>query len=93
MRAGGAGVAALVSGPLIYALLQKLTPNIQFLVQVLISFTMVCAIMIALTLAATFSERKVLPVREDMVAGDSPLAMVLGGLVVAAVVAFFVVFW
>jgi SSS family solute:Na+ symporter len=88
-----AGVAALVSGPILYGILQAYATGIHFLLQVLITFVLVCGIMGVLTLARPMAEPKVLPVREDLDLESDPKVKALGGVVIAAVVIFIIVFW
>jgi SSS family solute:Na+ symporter len=87
-----AGVAALVSGPLIYAVFQKVS-GLHFLIQVTITFFLVCLIMVIFTLANPLKQPRVLPVREEMTAQTEPVVKIVGGLVIAAVVLFYIIFW
>jgi len=95
---GSAGVAALVGGPLLYGFFQFVWPLIagvpqnHFRLQVLITFILVCAIMIAITLAAPLHEPKTLPERADMQAPNSRLAMALGVAVILGVIAIVALF-
>ncbi|OHB69869.1 MAG: hypothetical protein A2V70_02260, partial [Planctomycetes bacterium RBG_13_63_9] len=73
-----AAVAPVLSGPIIYDLFQYLMPQIHFLIQVLLTFLIVCSIMIGITLVAPLREPRRLPVREDVETHNSGLAMVLG---------------
>lgn len=88
-----AGVAALVAGPIIYGVMQFSGMEIHFLLQVLIAFLLVCGIMAVLTVAKPLKEPKVLPEREDLDLTSDPKVKVLGGVVIAAVIVFIVVFW
>jgi len=88
-----AGIVALVSGPVIYGLFQWLTPSIHFLIQVAITFVIVCAVMVAITLMAPLSEPRRLPVREDMQTPNSKSAMIFGAAVILGVIVFWTVFW
>ena len=97
---GSAGVTALIGGPIIYGLFQYLTPLndagtpvIHFLIQVLLTFLILCGLMIAITLAAPLKEPKRLPVREDMAMANSKAAAALGALVITGVVVFVIIFW
>jgi SSS family solute:Na+ symporter len=82
---GPAGVAALVSGPVIYGLLQKYS-QIHFLIQVLIAFVACCLIMIGIRMAKPLSEPRVLPDRPEMHTGNSPMAMAVGAVVIVCVI-------
>jgi SSS family solute:Na+ symporter len=99
---GMAGVAALVSGPLAYAAFQftektKDRPDgiheIHFLIQVLLSFLIVAAIMFIMTMVAPRKEASRLPVREGVSLETEPIVKIAGALVIAGVVVFFAIFW
>ncbi|MBN2473777.1 MAG: sodium/solute symporter [Pirellulales bacterium] len=97
---GAAGVVALVGGPIIYGLFQHFTPlddagfpAIHFLIQVLLTFLILCAAMLAITLAAPLKEPKRLPDRPEMALANSKPAATLGTLVIAGVALFVVIFW
>jgi len=90
---GAAGVAALVSGPVIYGLFQKFAQNIHFLIQVGLSFVLVIAIMALITLVEPLAQPRKLPVREDIEIKTAPEVKLAGACVIAAVAAFYVVFW
>ena len=97
---GSAGVVALVGGPILYGLFQYFTPLnedgdpiIHFLLQGLLTFLILCAMMIAIRLVAPLAEPRQLPVRQDMVAPNSKPAAILGVLVIIGVGVFVVVFW
>jgi SSS family solute:Na+ symporter len=95
---GGAGVAALVAGPLFYGFFQFVwplipgVPQFHFLLQVLFTFLLVCAIMIGITLVAPLHEPRTLPERADMHAPNSRLAMALGAAVILGVFTIVVLF-
>lgn len=92
-----AGVAGLVSGPVLYGVMQALFSgrhaDIHFLLQVLITFVLVCLIMGAITVASPMSEPKTLPVREDINLESDPRVKALGGVVIVAVIVFIIIFW
>ena len=88
-----AGVVALIAGPILYGLMQAFATNIHFLLQVLITFVLVCALMGAITAAAPMKEPKTLPVREDLDLQTDPKVKALGAIIIAAVVGFVIVFW
>jgi SSS family solute:Na+ symporter len=93
---GSAGVAALLIGPVIYAILQNgygTWHDIHFLIQVLISFLITCLVMLLITLAKPLKEPRVLPERSDMAVETSLVAKVAGGAVLLGVALFFIVFW
>ena len=89
-----AGVVALVGGPILYGILQAFAPKgIHYLLQVAIAFGVLCLLMGIITWITPLKEPKVLPVREGMDIKTSPWVKLAGGLVIAAVVVFFIVFW
>jgi SSS family solute:Na+ symporter len=85
---GSAGVAALISGPVIYGLLQTFAVEIHFLIQVAIAFLIVCGLMIILRLVAPLKEPRKLPVREAMNVQTEPLVYLAGTGVIISVLAF-----
>jgi SSS family solute:Na+ symporter len=103
---GAAGVAGLVSGPAAYAVFQFLTRqgffagveggpvlNMNFLLQVLLSFVVVCLIMGTITIVAPLKEPRTLPLREDMDIKTEPIVKIIGALVIVAVIVFYIIFW
>jgi len=89
---GAAGVAALVSGPVIYSLFQNFS-EIHFLIQVGLSFAIVIAIMLLITVIKPLKEPKVLPVREDIEIKTSMTAKIAGACVLLGNVVFYAIFW
>jgi SSS family solute:Na+ symporter len=90
---GAAGVAALISGPTIYGLFQKFTVELHFLIQVAITFLLVLMIMGIITFCKPLDKPRELPVREDIEIRTMPEVKLAGGLVLAAVIAFYIIFW
>ncbi|MBN8456771.1 MAG: sodium/solute symporter [Verrucomicrobia bacterium] len=99
---GVAGVAALVTGPLAYAAFQfteKSAKNplgiheIHFLLQVLLAFLIVAAVMVALTAIMPRKEPSRLPVREEISLETEPVVKIAGAAVILGVIAFFIAFW
>lgn len=97
-----AGVVALITGPLAYAAFQftAITPDrpdglhdIHFLLQVLLSFLIVAAIMIVMTMISPRTTPSILPVRAEMNLKTEPVVKIAGALVILGVVAFFIAFW
>jgi SSS family solute:Na+ symporter len=86
------GAVVLAAGPVIYYLFQTFS-GMHFLVQVAITFGILCGIMGVLTLAMPMSAAKVLPVREHMNLRTEPVVYWSGGMVLAAVAGFYAVFW
>jgi SSS family solute:Na+ symporter len=96
-----AGVAALVSGPAIYALFQQFASggdnafyglNIHFLIQVALTFVLVLAIMAVLTILKPLETPRILPVREDIEVKTALEVKIFGALVIIAVLAFIIIF-
>ena len=90
---GLAGVAALISGPIIYGLFQAFVPDLHFLIQVAIAFLLVLMIMGLITFFKPLDKPKELPVREDIEIRTTPEVKLAGGLVLAAVAVFYIIFW
>jgi hypothetical protein len=87
-----AGLAALLLSAPIYLGLQQVLGDWPYLHRMLITFVVLLGIMGAITAARPLAEPRRLPVRVDMDMRTSPLVMACGAAVIAAVVAFFVVF-
>ena len=99
---GAAGVVGLLSGPAIYWIFQQYTPvqqgtgtveTMHFLVQVALTFAIVAAIMGLITLAWPLKKARVLPVRKEMDVQTCREVKWAGGLVIAGVILFYMVFW
>jgi solute:Na+ symporter, SSS family len=98
---GFAGVAALIIGPLAYALFQFTSKSdtrewghdIHFLLQVLLSFLIVAFAMIAMTFIAPLAKPKELPTRDGVSLQTEPVVKIAGSLVILGVIAFFIYFW
>ena len=90
---GLAGVAALFSGPIIYGLFQAFVPDLHFLIQVAIAFLLVLIIMGLITFFKPLDKPRELPVREDIEIKTMPEVKLAGGLVLAAVAVFYIIFW
>jgi len=88
-----AGVAALISGPIIYGIFQKFAPGIHFLIQVVLAFNLVIMIMGLITFFKPLDEPRKLPVRKDLDVKTAPEVKVAGALVMIAVVLFIIFFW
>ena len=100
-----AGLTALLLGPVCYSFFQLATCQglfakvldqplfeMHYLTQVLWSFAVVFATMVALTLAAPLSAPRKLPVREDIELKTEPIVMAAAAAVIAAVAVMFLVF-
>lgn len=90
---GAAGVAGLVSGPVIYFVFQTFAKEMHFLVQVTLTFSLVIAVMGFITLVWPLKEPRRLPERSDLDLRTSPAVLASGLAVIAGVVLFFLVFW
>jgi SSS family solute:Na+ symporter len=98
---GAAGVAALLTGPLAYAAFQftgktEARPwghEIHFLLQVLLAFLIVAAVMTAITAIAPLARAKELPVRDEISLQTEPIVKIAGAAVILGVIIFFIVFW
>ena len=90
---GAAGVAALISGPIIYGLFQRLTPALHFLIQVALTFAIVLTLMGLITFCKPLDKPRELPVREGIEIRTAPVVKLVGALVLAAVAAFYIIFW
>lgn len=87
-----AGVTALLAGPLIYGWFQVYS-DLHFLIQVAISFVIVCGLMVGIRLVAPMTEPKILPQREGLELHTEKRVYVMGGLVILGVLLFVTVFW
>ena len=97
---GSAGVAALVLGPFVYGIFQFTAASDQhsrghhlhFLTQVLLTFLIVSAVMVALMWLKPLPEPKRLPERAGISLVTAPVVKVTGALVITAVLLFFLLF-
>jgi SSS family solute:Na+ symporter len=85
-------VALLISVPF-YGLLQWQMGDVHFLLRMAITFVLIMAVMIVLTLVRPMAKPRVMPVREDMDMRSSPLVLACGLAVMLGVIAFFIIFW
>jgi SSS family solute:Na+ symporter len=103
---GRAGVAALIVNVVIYGFLLicfsgydlfnnlgTTISTIAFLNRMAISFGVILAVMIILTLAKPLSEPKTLPVREEFDMRPAPSVVWLGGAVIVITLALYAIFW
>jgi SSS family solute:Na+ symporter len=103
---GSAGVAALIVNLVVYGLLliffsgYEVFNNlgiaygqIAFLNRMAISFGVVLAVMIIITLAKPLAEPRTLPVREGFDMRPTPVVAWLGALVIAVTLILYVIFW
>jgi len=87
-----AGVGALVLSAPIYGFLQWRWADVPYLHRMLITFSILVAVMAAITWWRPLDEPRTLPVRPAIDLRGSRLAQICGGFVVAAALAFFAVF-
>ena len=89
-----AGVTALLGGPAIYGIFQATqgTHELFFLHQVFFTFVILVVIMVAMTVVCPLAEPRKLPVREDIALETEPIVKIAGALVIAGVIAFFIIF-
>jgi SSS family solute:Na+ symporter len=90
---GAAGVAALISGPIIYGLFQRFAPDVHFLIAVGITFQLVLMIMGLITFWKPLDKPRELPVRQGVEIKTALEVKLAGALVVAAVIVFYIIFW
>jgi SSS family solute:Na+ symporter len=96
-----AGVAALVLGPVIYGGFQFTAQSqgrpggheLHFLVQVMLTFLIVTAVMLAMAFMRPLPEPRRLPERTEIQLRTDVGVKVAGAAVILAVLIFFVVFW
>jgi SSS family solute:Na+ symporter len=101
-----AGVVAMVLSPIIYGITMVLFGNVPFFVQhhltivsiaflnrMTISFVLILLTMTIMTIAGPLKKPVALPVRHDFDMKPAAGSVVFGGLVVAAVIVTYVVFW
>ncbi len=87
-----AGVAALVLNPVVYGVLHWRYGEMAFLNRMAVTFGVLLAVMTLITVACPLAEPKRLPVRQQFDMRPARSVLWLGGLVIAAVAAFFYVF-
>jgi solute:Na+ symporter, SSS family len=87
-----AGVAALVLNPVIYGILLAFFGGIPYLHRMVISLLVVLGVMAVITAVRPLKEPRVLPVRKDLDMTTSPSVVWQGAAVIAAVIAFFIIF-
>jgi len=88
-----AGITALVVCAPVYGLLHWQFSEIAYLNRMAITFIVTIIIMGIITLARPLAEAKPMPVQKDFDLRPSKAVLWLGGAVIAAVLAFFVIFW
>lgn len=88
-----AGIIALLGSAPVYGLLQWQLGGLHFLIRMLITFVVVVIAMLMLTEFRPLPVPRTMPVQADLDLTSSTRATWLGAAVIAAVVAFFVVFW
>jgi len=71
----------------------RITPPIAFLNRMAITFAVIIVLMSLITVLRPLARPRPMPVRAEIDTRTAPIVWVLGGLVIAAVVAFYIVFW
>jgi SSS family solute:Na+ symporter len=87
-----AALAALLLNVPVYGFLWYCYSSIAFLNRMAITFGVVIAAMVVITVVRPLKTPKTMPVRSDLDMRPSPLVLWLGGAVIAAVVGFYIVF-
>lgn len=89
------GIVSLILGPIFYFILQKTTSvhGLHFLLQVLIDFLVLAGILTVLTVIKPLREPVTMPVRNDIESKTSGAVYLAGGVVIAGVVLFYILFW
>jgi len=90
---GAAGVAGLLAGPFFYALFQFFATGIHFLIQVAVAFQLTLVVMGLITFFKPLAKPRKLPERKDINIKTEPEVKLAGGLVIAGVILFFIIFW
>ena len=88
-----AGVAGLLLTVPIYGFLQWRFGAIAFLNRMAITFVVILAVMTVITVLRPLAEPKVMPVREQFDSRPAPSVAWLGGVVIAATIVLYIVFW
>jgi len=88
-----AGVVGLLLNIPVYGLLLWLLPNVAFLNHMAITFGVILAAMLVITLVRPMTEPKKMPVNEEIDLRASPAAMAMGAVIVAVTIALYVIFW
>jgi SSS family solute:Na+ symporter len=89
---GSAAVAVLLGGPALYGIFQASMKQVHFLIQVLLTFVILMVAMAIITAVAPLREPVRLPERAEMNVRTEPVVYVGGGVVIAAVALFVVIF-
>jgi SSS family solute:Na+ symporter len=88
-----AGVTALLLSVPVYGILQLKFSDIAFLNRMAITFATLILAMAVITAFKPLAEPKVMPIKADFDMRPTPSVLWLGGAVIAAVVAFYIIFW
>ncbi len=88
-----AAVTAMLLGVPVYGFCLWLMPDIAFLHHMLITFVVLIAAMSAITLLRPLPEPRQLPVQEGFDVTSYPSAKLWGGVVIAATVVLYLIFW
>lgn len=90
-----AGVVALVLGPIFYFILQRTESlhHLHFLLQVLVDFVLLSIILAIATRVRPLAAPVEMPVRNEIETETSKVVFLAGGLVIAGVALFYILFW
>ena len=88
-----AGLAALVLSAPIYGFLAWQFGQIAFLNRMAITFVILAVIMAIITAIRPLAQAKVLPERAEIEKTTHPSVKILGGVIIMAVLAFYIIFW
>ena len=88
-----AGVTALLLCVPVYGFLQWQFGDIAFLNRMAITFGVIILVMLVILYFKPLAEPKVMPKKEGLDMRTSPLVLWLGGVVIAGVILFYIIFW
>ncbi len=88
-----AGLAGLITGPLLYGFLLWQFPGVAFLNHMAFTFTALFLIMGIITVLKPLPEPVILETRSSIDLRPSPFAKIFGGVIVILTIALYVIFW
>ncbi len=87
------GVVGLTLSPILYGILKVAVPNLAFLDRMAVTFFCVLTVMGIMTLVRPLSEPITLPTQNKIELESSPVAKIVGVLVVIATLVLYAIFW
>ncbi len=90
---GSAGVTALLVSAPLYGFFHWQFNSVHFLIRMAATFACVTGLMGLITVWRPLPSPREIPQKHDIDLRPSPLAKVLGAMIIAAVILFFIVFW